>query len=371
MKWATTLFALLTAIAVGMPAFAAGEAALRSHVRENVYPGAGPGAHLDAARAEREAGLPPELAAIHGGDAVPPRSSRSMMLGGFAFNLGPRSLPWPSGFDRHAGDLFSHRNIFRRVYGDGGMDGADISYRFGESTELSVFGAFDARYADPVTDDRLSDQRRPDRAYGVEMATRASVLDLSIRYAEAREDGADAGVSPEGVLIPVRWRLVSAGINAGVGDLGLHAEGGHAWLKPEDGPEREDLAAAYSHFLVGVDYTFENDLYLVLEYFQESRTAGGDGVQTDRPLLLTGDGQTPGRDNYLVGARYPLTDLTSIEFYNIVNDGDASILVNPWLILSAGDMFSLKLSARIPFAKDHKPLEDAASAAFGGIQINF
>ncbi len=210
----------------------------------------------------------------------------------------------------------------------------------------------------------------PDHAYSVEMATRASVLDLSIRYAETREDGGDVGVSPEGVLIPVRWRLVSAGIDAGVGDLGLHAEGGHARLNPESGPEGDDLAAAYSHFLVGIDYTFENNLYLVLEYFQEDRS-GGDDIQTHRPSLLTDDGRTPGRDNYLVGARYPLTDLTSIEFYNIVNDGDASILVNPWLILSAGDIFSLKLSAQFPFAKDHKPLEDAAPAAFGGIQLNF
>lgn len=375
MKRARKICALLAVVVLSLPVAAAGEDAVRSHVRENFYPGPGSSAHFDAAHAEREAGLPRELSSIYASGPLPFRSSGPIMLGGgFSFNLEPRqSFFSPGVFDWHTEDLFSHRNIFQQVYDPSGMDGATLSYRFGNKTELSAFGAFDAGLGDQPEPEKLG----PDRAYGVKLATRASVLDMAIRYTEAREDGVDANLSPEGVLIPVRWRLVSAGLSADFGGLGLRAEGGHAWsdaeADPEADPEGGDVAAAHSHFLVGLDYTFDNNLYLVLEYFQDGQADSGAGIddRADRPAFLTGGGDAPSRDNYLVGARYPITDLTSIEFFNIVNDGDAAVMVNPWLILNAGDVFRLKLSAHIPFPKKDQPPEDAPAAAFGSIQLNF
>ncbi len=360
MKRAIAIFVFLTMITVCLPPFAAAEEMVQSHVREHVYPGPGAGAYFDAVIAEQEAGLPSDLAAIYGGDPDLRGPMRHLFLGELAVTLGLPSFRPPVASGRPAPHPLGHPTLFHRVYGDTGMGGAGVSYRLMEGTELSAFGAVD-------TDS--GEEGNPDSAYGVEMATRASVLDMAIRYAEAR-DG-DTGLSSENALIPVRWRLVSAGVGTSVGNLGLHAEGAHAWLRAEtDGPETKDAAEAYSHFLLGIDYTFNNNLYLVLEYFQDDPTAA-DGGAVGRTGLLTGEGEAPGRDNFLVGARYPITDLTSIEFYNIVNNGETSIMVNPWLILSAGDVFRLKLSAQIPFSKNDKPLDNAAPAAFGGIQLNF
>jgi hypothetical protein len=357
MKGTVTIGALLAALILCLPPLALGEERVEARVRDHIYPGAGPGAYFDSLLVERDGGLPPELAALYRGGPFRRKAGRSPVPGGFVF-------------DWHAGDLFSHRNIFQRIYGDSSTEGAGFAYRFGEGTELSAFGAVDARHGDPLTEGRTGERH----AYGVGMATRASVLDLAIRYAEAKAEGTGGGVSPDPVLIPVRWRLVSAGVEADMGHLGLHAEGGRTWFDPEQaGPETVDPSDTYTQFLVGIDYTFENRLYLVLEYFQDGQAAAAerDGVPGEQKGLLTGSDGMVGRDNFLLGARYPLTDLTSIEFYNIVNDGEAALLVNPWLILSAGNHFSLKLSAQLPFSKTEAPLEDAAPAAYGSIHLNF
>ncbi len=357
MKGAVTIWAVLAAVILCLPPLALGEGRVETRVRGHIYPGAGHGAHFDTLLVERDRGLSPELADIYRGGPLRHGAGRPPLVGGYAF-------------DWHATDLFSHRNILQRIHGEAGTGGAQFSYRFREGTELSGFGAVDTRHGDPL----IEDQTGENHAYGVEMATRASVLDLAIRYTEAKTGGAGTGVSTDPVLIPVRWRLVSAGVEADMGHLGLHAGGGRTWFDPEQaGPETADLSDTYTQFLVGIDYTFENRLYLVLEYFQDGQAAAAEreGIPGEKRGLLTGTEAVLGRDNYLVGARYPITDLTSIEFYNIVNDGDAAILVNPWLVLSAGESFSLKLSAQIPFSKTEAPLEDTVPAAYGSIHLNF
>lgn len=260
------------------------------------------------------------------------------------------------------------------------MNGGSAVFDLGGDTRLSAFYGFaGGTGTEPgrFEQEENAFQMKEESAFQVKMETRLPVLDLAIRYSGGRTDAADTpfGMRPEEALIPVRWRLLSAGAARRFGNLGFHAEGGHAWLETEDSEiEAMALPEDHSRFIVGVDYTFDNSLYLVLEYFQAGEipptSAGGSG---EVPLFLNREAAVMGSDNLHVGARYSITDMATIELHNIINANDPTIMINPWLVWSAGRDISLRLSAQIPMDLEAEDLliEGAAPVAFGSIQLNF
>lgn len=276
-------------------------------------------------------------------------------------------------------DLFNPKKTFDPLYKAEASDSAYFSYAFPTDAfsgryEISTFYSFGNR------DDEAYPKVK-DGDYQIRMKAHTDVLDLAIHYSEVSRTETDyegvvnGSVQAEAATIPVRWRLLAAGISGEIGRLGLHAEGGHTWLDIEDdekGLSAKDLKD-HSKFLIGMDYTFENELYLVLEYYQDGqgKTSPESYSLNDRLAYLNGDRSVIGRDNVFVGAKYPIARMTSVELYNIINANDPSVIVNPWLVWGSGDLFSVKFSAQFPVGKEKSAVGQAKPSAFAHIQLNF
>lgn len=269
-------------------------------------------------------------------------------------------------------DLFNSRHTLSPLYETEGLDSAFMSYAFGEDHEVEAFYSFGNRICPETIDGD----------YRFRMKTHTEVADLAIHYTEMKQNRTDyeglinGSLEAEEATIPVRWKLLAAGLSSSIAGVGIHAEGGHAWLSLDK--ETEEAAANifakdHSRFLVGIDYTFENELYLVLEYFQEGqgKTSPDEYTINDRLAYLSGESETIGRDNLFVGAKYPIAEMTSIELYNIINANDPSVIVNPWLIWSTGEDFTLKFSAQFPVGKEESSVNGTGPSAFAHIQLNF
>lgn len=296
--------------------------------------------------------------------------------GDFQFRLGRQKYAIGTGYGWNPTDLFNPLKILDPTYEPEGIDSAFLSYSFGDDHEISTFYSFGT----PLEEKAGPGIRRG--GYQLMMKTHTEVLDMAIHYTEANRNRTDheglvsGSVSSDEATIPVRWRLLAAGVSSEIGGFGLHAEGGHAWLNLEEKADQlpEDIFAKnHSRFLVGIDYTFENELYLVLEYYQEGQgnTSPDEYTLNDRLAYLSGERGTIGRDNLFVGAKYPIADMTSIELYHIINANDPSVIVNPWLVWAAGEDFTVKFSAQIPVGKEDSSLGQTGPSAFAHIQLNF
>lgn len=298
--------------------------------------------------------------------------------GDITLRLGRQQYLTGTGFAWNPTDLFNHKKIMDPAYKTSGIDSAYMSYAFSGENEISTFYSFGQnldRKKSEYTDTENGD-------YQVKIKTRTNILDLAIHYSEASRprtdyEGLKTGMTDmELAVVPVRWRLLAAGMRSEIGGLGIHVEGGRAWLEADDETteiQDESFTKDHTRFLVGVDYTFKNELYLVLEYYQEGlgKTSPEEYTTNDRLGYINNEFDTIGRDNIFVGASMPIADKASIELYNIINANDPSVVVNPWLNFEASEDLSLSISAQIPVGSEESSIGNTRPSAFGRIQINF
>jgi hypothetical protein len=293
----------------------------------------------------------------------------SFRLGRYNYHIGT-AYSWDSA------DLFNLKRPLIPPYETEGIATRYTSSSFAGEHEISTFYSLGKRWDDGTA------KKLGDGDYAVRMKTHTDILDLAIHYAEMKRNHTDyeklaAGeLSSEDATIPVRWKVLTAGVSGEIGGIGIHAEGGHAWLTPEDDAEEiaeEAYAKEHSRFLIGVDYTFKNELYLILEYCQEGdgKTSPDEYTLNDRLGYLANERDTIGRDNVMVGAKYPFADMSSIELYNIINANDSSVILNPWFVWTPGDDISVKFSAQIPVGKEDSAVGQAKPSAFAHIELNF
>lgn len=374
----TIVSIFLLAVAVVSPAGAEdGSPKMTDRVRNTVYPGAAVVPDLFVLP-DRDA-VSDDLAPLYRDYSLVSEAFGTASPGNLKVRVGRQRYRTGTGYVWNPTDLFHRRNIIDAPFGAEGVDGALLSYSPFGNAELSTFYAFDGG----LTDGAPSLAFEPEEgAYQVKVKARTEVWDLAIHYTDSHQDRTDYERMPVGsgsadeTRIPVRWQLLAAGISGELGGLGIHAEGGHAWLsltEGDDPTEAERFAQDHSRFLVGIDYTFGNKLYLVLEYFQEGQGKKSPEEYTinDRMAYLNNEREAIGRDNVFFGAKYPITAMTSVELYHIINANDPSVMINPWLVWSAGEDMNLSFSAQIPMGKEETSLGSAEPTAYGRIQLNF
>jgi|GEM_PF-2346823 hypothetical protein len=317
---------------------------------------------------------------LHDRYAEPEEVYISFYPGDMTFHFGfQKYLTETGGWGWTPADLFNPKKTFDPFYKGEASTAAYFSYLFPTGSfpgayEISGFYSFGNRDDDAYPNIKDGD-------YQVRMKAHTDVLDLAIHYSEITREESDyegminGSVPSEAATVPVRWRLLTAGVSSEIGRLGLHAEGGRAWLDSKD--DEKGLSAKelkdHSKFLIGMDYTFENELYLVLEYYQDGqgKSSPQEYSLNDRLAYLNGERSVIGRDNVFVGAKYPIARMTSVELYNIINANDPSVIVNPWLVWGSRDLFSVKFSAQFPVGKKESAVGQTKPSAFAHIQLNF
>ncbi|MCD4819975.1 MAG: hypothetical protein K8S23_14925 [Candidatus Cloacimonetes bacterium] len=110
----------------------------------------------------------------------------------------------------------------------------------------------------------------------------------------------------------------------------------------------------YYQGIIGADFTFENGLYLMSEYYYN-----GLGKQNENDyqfanwMSLFTDGTNLGRDYLYLGESYSIGELIEWSNYIIVNLNDKSFTYTPWLSFSLNDNVDFYLTANIPYGNDN------------------
>ena len=277
----------------------------------------------------------------------------SLYIGEFMFRAGRQKYYTGTGYAWNPTDLFNRKNVFDPTYEIEGLDSILMSFSGIRNVKLNLFYSFGTNHDNEEREGDTLDAND----LQVRIKTRLRMWDIAINYSDVKRSFYDIESLLSGMpsLLDreIRWQLISTELSGEIFGIGIHAEGGYAFLENENSNETlpENLEDHF-RYLVGVDYTFENELFLLAEYYYEGlgETSKDDYSLNYRLAYFQGAMDSIGRDNLFVGARYPLTDLVTFEVNGIFNLNDPSIVLNPWVNWIASDDIVVNFVAQIPIA---------------------
>ena len=123
--------------------------------------------------------------------------------------------------------------------------------------------------------------------------------------------------------------LLGGAIVGEINGIGIWTEGAFNQLENDDN---------FTEFVLGTDYTFENGLYILLEYlYNENGTANIDELNVNRYLqYFNGEIHSLMRNYFFSVVNYPVSDLVQFTLLTFTNLNDNSAAINPQL---TWDMF--------------------------------
>ena len=271
-----------------------------------------------------------------------------------------------TGFAFNPTDLLNIKNPLDPTYELDGLDGILAVVPLPVETEAHAFVRFGERF-------EHSD-------FVGKLKTVILGWDVGVQYTFANRDRVDWGAinTPEGIGqlamgLPFdgftrrfTWHLVAAELSGELLGIGIHAEGGYAIVEePEIVGTLAHAGEDHERILVGLDYTFDFELYLMAEYLRlgQGRSRTADITLNDRMGALTGEILNIDRDTLFVGASYPISDLMELSVYGIVGMNDPSALINPWLLVDLYTGLKLSVSAFFPLGSEDS---QNGKSGFGG-----
>jgi hypothetical protein len=230
---------------------------------------------------------------------------------------------------------------------------------------------------------------RPSEAdYLARLRTHISGWDVALQFTRAHRERVDwealntregivdftASGSTDPFIREFRWNLIAGEFAGEVWGVGLHGEGGYVFAEETGDPGTLGSAARdHERILLGIDHTFDSQLYVIAEYLRcgQGRTASSDITLNDRMALVTGEILSANRDNLFAGWSYPLTDLSEVSLYSITALNDPSAILNPWLLISLYPGLKLSLTAYIPVGDEESQNGRAGASGFARLKFHF
>ncbi|MBD3319676.1 MAG: hypothetical protein GF350_01110 [Chitinivibrionales bacterium] len=149
-----------------------------------------------------------------------------------------------------------------------------------------------------------------------------------------------------------------------IGEIGVWGE--TAFNNPVySGMEYYDLDSLYIQAVAGGDYTFENGLYTMAEYYYNGLGKGDHNEYgaIDLVNLFAGEMAGFGRHYLMTGGNFTLGDRFPAGLFALGNLADISVILIPSIGYEFGDNITCKLSCRIGAG-------DQAKSEYGGIHPN-
>jgi hypothetical protein len=290
----------------------------------------------------------------------------------FRLRVGRHKFYTGTGYAYNPIDLFNVKDPLDPTYETNGLDALLISIDLPKQTELQGM----VRYADhfDTTD------------YLARLKTYISGWDIALQYTHSLKKRVDwEALNTEETLAELmlgrsfadftrefRWHLVAAEFSGELWEWAVYGEGGYVFIdEPNDIGHLADAAKDHERLLLGVDHTFEFQLYFLIEYLRigQGRTNIADITLNDRMAYFNGEILSIDRDTLFTGISYPLTDLIEGSVYAIVGLNDSNVLLNPWLIYDVRPGLKLSLNANIPFGDEEG--QNGKSGVSGFVRLKF
>lgn len=239
------------------------------------------------------------------------------------FRAGKQQLSWGTGYSYNPTDLFHKKTLVDPTYEKEGVTALRLDLRWGVGGQLTAIMA--------------PGQTFDGSGYAVRLGTHLNAIGYDVAVTAHRVidstkvDPASFSIFSTGIH-PLLQRREALGLefSGPLLGLGFWAEGNYNWMEKEDD---------FLRFVTGMDYTFENGLYVMAEAMVNKRGPWDTPYSMTDWLSYLMYGEPVGRGWVLAGTSKDLTSLTSVALY-VFRAFDGGVMINPrftWSVAQNAD----------------------------------
>ena len=298
----------------------------------------------------------------------------TLYMPNFRLRIGKHKFYTGTGYAYNPIDIFNYKNPLDPTYEINGLDSVLATAELPRQTEIQGFMKFE---------DRLSRN-----GYLLRLKTYVSGWDVALQYSEYTKERVDwetlnsaeaasalmQGAPFESFFREFRWRLPGAEFAGELGGMGIHGEGGYVFIKSEgNAGTLTNAKEDHERFLIGIDHTFDFQLYFLAEYLRigQGKTNSSEITLNDRMAYFSGEILSINRDTIFTGFTYPLTDLIDFSLYGILALNDPGMIINPWLLCSIYPGVNLYLTVYVPVGDEQSQNGESDPGGFVRLKFSF
>jgi hypothetical protein len=249
-----------------------------------------------------------------------------------SIRIGKQQIPWGTGYTWNPTDNFHEKNQLDPTYEKTGVNAMTIDIPWGPDGSLTAVAAMKQNVEEPN--------------FAIRLKKNIAGYDISGSWQYINENK----LNPDSLESSVKNRAVFGFDFTGeLFTLGFWGEG--TYNIPAAGSIE---TGNYTEFVLGLDYTFQNELYVISEYLHRSEGVPSslNYALSDFLKLFYGEITSIGTDYLLCGMNYPITDYIKIQLYSIINLRDESCILIPWFVWDAADNLEIDFSLDLFIGKE-------------------
>jgi hypothetical protein len=273
------------------------------------------------------------------------RAAVKLFAGKFDITFGKQQIAWGTGYAFNPTDIWNIKDALNPEGPKIGVLAASVQYFFGENSSVNIISAPGSNF----------DHWR----YGVRIKSNLGRYEYSLSAIRDKSD--------DGSLLGLPEKIQLGADFAGeiFYDIGFFGEG--AVSNPRyTGMEMSETDSLYFQMSTGIDYTFENGLYLMGEYYYNGLGAKGhDDYDLKDFVRLTGGVMSGLAKNYFTAAvSYTLKSDYTLTLLSVTNLNDVSSVIVPRIEYGFHENIRLNFDSSIFAGK-------SSSTEYGGLLNKF
>jgi hypothetical protein len=292
----------------------------------------------------------------------------------FRLRVGRQKYYTGTGYAFNPTDLFNTKNAMDPTYETDGIDAIFFSFDLPEQVEIHGLVKFSDNFQ---TTDYLARLKWTIKGWDFAVQyTRYNQKRYDWSAVEADSSNIAAGSSPISLYQKTFiWNFVGAEFSGEIGDFHIYAEGGYAFIEAPSGGTGSITAGDYDHerVLVGFDYTFSFQLYIMVEYLRygQGRSSADEITLNDRIAFYSGEMIALAKNTLYAGISYPVTEFIDLSLYAMVGIDDASAIIIPWMTFDLFPGMKLSLAVNIPVGTWYSMVGRSGVSGFLRVKYHF
>lgn len=254
-------------------------------------------------------------------------------LGQTLIRIGKQQLPWGTGYTWNPTDNFNTKDQLDPTYEKEGVNAIKIEIPWGLDGFFQVI-AYNRQGVD-----------KPN--YTAKIKKNFGGFDISTSYHYYQENNIDLETMEN---VEQKRHILGFDFTGQIFEVGIWGEGTYNWPDENDFYNKE-----YGEYLVGMDYTFGNELYLMAEYLHRDRGIEDPNNYSigDFIRLMYGEITNIGTDYLAIGMNYPISEFINIQTYSIINIQDESWILIPWIVWDAAENCEISVASNLFFGPNN------------------
>ncbi|MCD6113137.1 MAG: hypothetical protein J7J86_07725 [Bacteroidales bacterium] len=244
--------------------------------------------------------------------------------------VGKQQLPWGTGYMWNPTNIFHKKDMLDPTYEQVGVNAVKVEMPFkGEGMLTGIIS----------TNDKFNNS-----TYALKVKKYLTGFDVSLSYVYYEYSTTDFYTFSE---LKENRQQIGGDFSGSIGGVGVYGEAVYRMKTGKNG------AANYGNYVFGLNYFFENGLYLMGEYYYNEK--GKDDYKkyniNDWMNYMGKYAENLGQHYVFAGSRLPIGNYLNFSTFFLYNISDNSGMFYPWIEYSLGDNTELMGTVYIPFGE--------------------